>query len=666
MDFCYNKSMGNGTVASKFRLTSKIQSNQSNLRTPLIIPKADGINNQFSPLNQITPQQNNNNKQTIELKNQTTPIINEEVNKPITTPKPNLQQTPSPPIENNISHHPSNCNRCYRLKKKCTRAYPKCSHCERTGSDCEYVDRSKKRRKVVPANVEETKIDGQIVHIADTSKSKELVEQKLISISSLLADSNDEQVKKREMSKNNKIPTAALASSARRAQDKERQNIVDKINFKTTQKPTFSNLQEEFITMKEIKENELPLIFAMYYFENFSFKYPFINKVEFFEKLKKINFAKDSIVNLDIYLLLSIGCILYDSKCQTDHYTTYFKTKSILGIIDVLDLSFSTYMENNMELLILLSIYGIASLNSDLVWNLLGLLDRAVVKFELYKKLDTIQTSRIFWSIHNLDKEFSIISQRPSQFPSYNYFKENSITVSLYEEENISIVNRNIKLGMYQDALNDSLLSNSRDNLFEISKNLGIWTAGITKEFSLKYSTQSEVQCLVAWANIQSYYLQTVMDQISTTKNFQFPSNFIFHSFTALITASDKSSEKSKANTQSSIVSSMFWYSQYFNIVRYSIDSLIHFIIEKDNDLELRVKEFNDFLQQSLNMSKFIRAAKTSNTIEGYINLSDDNNKLIEELERVSLKLLGYDVNDDSESIVKLLEDVKNNVKKIL
>ena len=327
MDFCYNKLMGNGTVASKFKLTNKVQLNQSNLRTP-IIPKRG-----FEDMESAADTKN--------------------------TKECNTEASEVPEsTESSLTHHPSNCNRCYRLKKKCTRTFPKCSHCERTGSECEYVDRTKKRKKTADSGTQLSKSDGQLIHIASADPVQTgVVAHKLISVSSLLVtDQNEDQVKNREKFKHKKVATAALASSARRARDKERDNI-DKINFKTTQQASTSNIQEEFITMKEIKDDSLPLAFALNYFNNFGHKYPFVNKDFFLNKLKSIDFSKDSIVNLDIYLLLSIGCILYDAKMQTSHYSEYFKTKSIYSIIDVLDLSFSTYNEDSIHLLLLLSIY---------------------------------------------------------------------------------------------------------------------------------------------------------------------------------------------------------------------------------------------------------------------------------------------------------------------
>ncbi|KAG5421920.1 hypothetical protein I9W82_001013 [Candida metapsilosis] len=635
MDFYYNKSMGNGTVASKFKLTNKVQLNQSNLRTP-IIPKR-GFEDMESAADTKDTKESNTEANEV-----------------------------SESTESSLTHHPSNCNRCYRLKKKCTRTFPKCSHCERTGSECEYVDRTKKRKKTADSGAQSSKSDGQLIHIASADPVQTgVVAHKLISVSSLLVtDQNEDQVKNREKFKHKKVATAALASSARRARDKERDNI-DKINFKTTQQASTSNIQEEFITMKEIKDDSLPLAFALNYFNNFGHKYPFVNKDFFLNKLKSIDFSKDSIVNLDIYLLLSIGCILYDAKMQTSHYSEYFKTKSIYSIIDVLDLSFSTYNEDSIHLLLLLSIYGLASLNTEMVWNLVGLLNRATLKFDLFNKLDDISIERVFWSIHNLDKEISLVANRPSQFPKYAYIEKQDIDSVLYEEENLSLVKHYIALGKIQDSLVDAVLSHSRENLTTISHNLGSWVSSFTKDISLRYVSQPNLQELIPWANIQSYYMQTVMDQVSPTKSFQFPSNFIFHSFTSLISASDKSSAaENKHNTKLAIVASGIWYAQLFDVIKHSTDSLIHFLKGNDPAIGSKVLEFNEFLQQDLNLLKYIRGFQSLVHLEGYQNLSTKVNETIEVLEHLSIVLLGFDENGDSSSVLSILEGVKDKVER--
>ncbi|KAI3406405.2 hypothetical protein KGF56_000886 [Candida oxycetoniae] len=684
MDFCYNKSMGNGTIASKFRLTTKVQSNQSNLRTPLLAKKdVPKVSQNSIPHEEQQPRK-------ILPARPTHIVVGEKA-------------ATSEVVESTTSHHPSNCNRCYRLKKKCTRTYPKCSHCERTRSVCEYVDRSKKRRKtddgpvtaaatttttttnvatvVAPVTAATTTVAATadvhapvVTHIVTPTSNttanypgENSINWKPMSVSSLLVETSDEQMKKREMSKRKKVPTAALASSARRAREVEKDSIVDKINFKSIKGPIISNLKEEFITIKRMPDANLPMVFAMNYFENFGQKYPFINKVEFMKSLDNIDFSKDSIVNLDIYLLLSIGCILHDIKCSSEDFMLYFKTKSVESVIDVLDLSFTTFNPDDLHLLLLLCLCAVTSLNMDLTWNLVGMLNRAVLKFELFKKINDddndIIVERIFWSIHNLDKELSLLMKKPSQFPKYSYFDKKSIVKPLFEDENLSLVNSYLALGRYQDSLVDSILKNSREKLTQISSDLGVWVGAITKDISLKFVSEPFLQDLIPFANIQSYYLQAEIDQISTTKSFQFPSQFTFYSFTLLISASDKSvgSEK-KPNTKLAIAASGFWYLQLFNIIRYSITCLSYFIESGTNEVKLKVVEFQGFLQQAVNLLKYIRGNKTLRCLQGYRKLDEHVNKLISTLDNLSIKLLGFDCTD-SLAMLNLLKTINEEVK---
>ncbi|CAK9438437.1 uncharacterized protein LODBEIA_P26610 [Lodderomyces beijingensis] len=682
MDFCYNKSMGNGAVASKFRLTTKVQSNQSNLRTPLL-PKENLFDDLKTPASIVSGEPR-----------VLPPLSGKAKSKSESKPASNLDsdskskfhsksKSSSPEVESTSSHHPSNCNRCYRLKKKCSRTYPKCSHCERTGSDCEYVDRSKKRRKTNEGSGVETSAgagadadlnqDAPILpalnphhhhhhhHHHHQPIATKLPGFKSMSVSSLLANdaATDESIRAREMQKNFQIPTAALASSARRARERVKDNIVDKINFKITSNSVESNkLKDEFIAIRGITDKSLPITFALNFFENFGHKYPFVNKDDFLSRLGKIDFSKDSIVNLDVYLLLSIGCVLYDMKCLTGNYESYFKTKSSENILDILDLSFAAFNPEVFELLLLLSLYGVTRFKLDLVWNLVGILNRAIVKFELHKKLDDIRVERIFWSTHNLDKELSVLVRKPSQFPKYDYFEDRAITNSVYSEENLALINHYISLAKIQDSLVDSILKNTSAELKNISGALGRWVGSLTKDVSLKYVSEPHLQDLIPFANAQSYYLQTEMDQLSTTKSFQFPSQFIFYSFTLLIAASDKSAASDKKqSTKLAIVASGFWYLQLFNVIKYSIGCLGHFISSEDEEVRARVIEFHGFLQQAVNLLKYLRGSKTFSTLEGYSKIDEHVNELITILESLSIKLLSLEDGEES-AILDLLKQI--------
>lgn len=109
MSFYYKRPMGNGAMATKFRLGSVTQT-ESAVRTA-------------EPLQASGP--------TIQE--------NKDTNSDYEPP----------------SHFANSCNRCYRLKKKCSREFPRCSHCTRLGSECEYEDKKAKRRKTETTNSSE-------------------------------------------------------------------------------------------------------------------------------------------------------------------------------------------------------------------------------------------------------------------------------------------------------------------------------------------------------------------------------------------------------------------------------------------------------------------------------------------------------------------------------
>ncbi|ODV78534.1 uncharacterized protein CANTADRAFT_29628, partial [Suhomyces tanzawaensis NRRL Y-17324] len=609
MDFYYRKLMGNGTVASKFRLNSMLPS--SNTTTTTVQLKQSSVRDLLKRSEPAEEDGDESGKQ-------------------------------KHPIEFPETHHRNNCNRCYRLKKKCLREYPKCKNCLKTGAECEYVVRSNKRRKRGSA----PKLNGEGVLSTGISKedgSQEnkdvVVAHKLVSVSSMLANELYEDAMKKEPSNLTstntrrpikKITTAELSSSARRARDSPEVPLAQKIMTKslsTTSSP--ANLKEEFITMKPLPNEDLPLIFALNYFENYSSKYPFIDKNKFLTRLKSIDFKKEAIVNIDIYLLMSIGCLTFDLQSDLAKreklFPLYFNEKNVESTIEVLDLNlFNASTEEiieNMDLLLLLTIYSISSFNNELCWGLLGILNRLVVQLELYKpselssKIDTIHLQRIFWSVHNLDKELSLQLMRPSQFPAAEFTRV-PLPQNTFEgdDESLDLINQEIKYYQFHDLLLTSFLSGANrdsEKLKEISLSLEKWRVTTSSIIHKLHHQSQSLQDWTSYVNLNYYYLLIELDQLSPSESYQFTLHFLSNSFALIIsdTEAESNSSNSKLDVKLTLRSSLYWYKRLFKVINYNMTSLSKMVEStqlKKLDLSLRLSEFTGNLQLIVNLLRYI------------------------------------------------------------
>ncbi|KAK6454058.1 uncharacterized protein RJT20DRAFT_131565 [Scheffersomyces xylosifermentans] len=683
MDFYYRKSMGNGTVASKFRLSAfppSILSNQSNLRGSPKSTSATSFNSKSSKSPTTDAQRdaqtvislNNNTKEksedTLRITDSSDTSDDGVVSKKDVSLKPY-------PVEFPETHHPNNCNRCYRLKKKCSREYPRCTNCSKAGCGCEYVTRSNKRRRrtpgaknikhigqhssidsngVVRRDSQEEPVTQEVFHIEETnnkadkididsSADKSVVAHKLVSVSSLLSNNeehrNGSTFNSRDITpRPRKVPSAALSSMARREREREI-SIEDKLAKKSLQSIK-TNLKEEFITMKSVSHPDIPTTFVYNYLENFSYRYPFIDKSSFLKRFHEIDFLKESIINLDVYLVMSIGCLIYDTTADEKLFSNYFNDKSIESIIDGLNFSFNgNYNEEedlaNVELLLLLVIYSITSLNEELCWGLVGVLDRLIIQMDLYKSSSNIRRSRLFWSVYNIDKELSLLLDKPSQAPQKEFIGlQLPLTDKLYDDEELNLISQEIEFAQLQDRVLYLKLTNNRDSgdLTALSSALEKWRVTTSSAIHKVYSSSDLLQQYTSLVNLNYYYLLVEIDQISPSQSFQFTLQFISNSFALVIAESElKSGSETSSKKQLghiSLKSSLLWYRKLFKVISFNLDSLSKIIDSKELgklDLSLRLSEFNSNLQLMLNLLKFIykddfkgtRAAESINEYAG-------------------------------------------------
>lgn len=554
--------MGNGTVTSKFRLAlqdigSKLQDEQKEASEP-----KEAVQGEIIIVD--------NNKQNVE----------------------------SPE-----THHPNNCNRCYRLKKKCSREKPSCANCQKTKNECEYVIRTNKRRK------KETLVAPLEPKMAQ-----------LVSVSSMLINDNTSDFKMREIEKVNKRD--------KQVSDKVMNQLMKSFDFK-----------HEYITMQ--LDPSLSRIFVDNYFDNFELSYPFITRIEGESQINSISFHQEVIINLDLFLILSIGCLIYDYNHKTKHFDLIYKEK-LSSIIDVF-----SYNQLNMKNLILLTIYSILVLNEDLTWNLVGLLSRLVIKSDLYKgtqsesqdssqytaekgsQLTTDINSQstatnssqstpdkspqptsdasIFWTVYNLDKEYSLLLHKPSQFPPDEIIKTSKIDSG----ENVEIVNQYIQLYQYYNEILTLNLTGraNRESLIRLSTKVEEWRVETSKLVHHYYVKSKKLQDYINYINLQYYYILIEIDQLSTVESWQFTLQFLSNSFSLIL-------EEDVKNKLS--INNLYWYVKFFNVIKYNVKSLLRVFGRGLNKVELSLKltEFNSNLQLIINLLKYL---VTNNDNEGDI-----------------------------------------------
>lgn len=697
MDFYYRKLMGNGAITSKFRVSSLvgptfIQLKQSNLRgkagddelkndsnetsrstsagEQIVTSESSSIVGSESTVTDKSESRDSSNESTLEASDS----IEEPVSR-ITIPsilelEANLNNSETP-IETSKTHHPNNCNRCYRLKKKCSREYPKCSTCHKTGSECEYIIRSNKRRKRVDRadkvvfkvngkyggdlNEESPKKRSNFEHrdLIDESKNLPvtLVTVKKVSTPTPKLQHPDitspSPTSPTLQHPNSQVVFINGDSEKSYPPKKPSNSKVIKKSLTTT---TFStNLKEEFVTIPAIKNPELPHTFIRNYFENFSSRYPFLNKTKILESLANANFEQELIVNLDTYLVMSIGCLVYDKLV----FQEIFSEKNIESVIDVLDLDMEGALEveitDNLTLLLLLNIYSIVSLNSVLAWNVLSLLTKLVLQLHLYRGTH----ERIVWSVHNLDSELSLLYKRPGLFPrAYN--KSEIPKAKLYEDEDLSLVALEIEYCKMSSTILDLKLRAdlqiedlNQTNLQEISERLERWRVSLSSSVNASALFQ-DTRALI---NLNYFYLHVELDQLSPIELLQFVFQFLSNSFSLLISENAKNE---KDNLRILLQSSLTWFIKLNNVIRYTLVLMLKMLSSTRATLEtsLKLNEFNSNLQLIVNLLRYVK--------EGSL-LKGDNG--VEVLHRLSLQLSGFDLllsrNGEKEVLTAEIEKVR-------
>lgn len=604
MDFYYRKLMGNGTVASKFRLN----------------------------------------------------VSQSEGGKPQTGDPENLPLFLESSFETSGTHHRSNCVRCYRLKKKCSRTYPRCSYCLKTGSQCDYVDRRNKRRKKSLENGDSDPLEvlssvpiASLVHKGETEELFHHIDLPAVENGNIVVSNGPKASKLgRNGLEGPSLPEAISSLHGRMIRS-------------SALAGSRQELQHQFLVVRAIEDVSLPQAFAHTFFANYEWKYPFLGQKLFFTKFKDITFTNETFVSIDVYLVMAVGCILYDSNNNTQYYQDFFSDKLIESIVDVISHDFGSEDDwHTAHLLILLCIYAINVSNSKLVWNVVGYLNRLLIFLtDFTGKKNQCARKRCFWSIFNLDKELSLMLDKPSQFMSTQIIKvQSSFEDSLDDGERESLaplMKQAVEIHLLQDrmiSLKLGLLERLPEALTQYSSDLDKWRVAILLLVHLEYADQPLLQNFIGLVNLDYYYLLIELDQLSSTESFQFTLQFLSNSFSLLL--NEQSVKKGVVGTS---LYSLFWFNKFFKVVDYNIESLLRILGENLAPAELSnvLAEFNSNLQLIINLLKFL--VNSTHRPKHYL---DKLNRCVNKLTLLNTKLMGFNsLGAGAEEVAALAKEVE-------
>lgn len=559
MDVYYRKLMGNGTVASKFRLELKAVDEKA-------------------PAKAATP-----------------PVIDQTMR--IYPPPSNGTDL--------VSHHESNCVRCYKLKKKCSRTYPMCDYCSRSGTACKYVERRRKKQRLE---------EPSGLPLAEKPKS--------VSISSLVhRDETDEPFRNIDVANllpqhQQELPTISRYGSSESLRSlmrgKQYLSLHRKLVSLSLGLRSRHKLLDELLVVKAILDLSLPSSFMHTFIGNYEWKYPFLPLLNIIKRFKTLSFNNETLVNLDIYLALAIGCSIYDSNHNTQHFKAYFSDSLIESINDIVSYDFVPEEDvETTDILILLSIYAINVSNTSLIWSILGYLNRLIIYMADFSDPNSKKLrQRLFWSVFNLDKELSLLLNKPSQFVPWQVIKvSRDFESSLQEGELVhlaSLMTSAVELHRLQDRMLSfslGLEETNKDALTKYSSDLESWRVSILLLIHTEYADLLLLQNFIGLINLDYYFLLIELDQLLSTESFQFTLQFLSNSFSLLL--SEQSEKKGVVGTS---MHSLFWYLKFFKVVEYKLSSLQRVLSSDVSKTELnsRLNEFNSNVQLILNLINFL------------------------------------------------------------
>ncbi|CAH6723323.1 hypothetical protein CLIB1444_14S01508 [[Candida] jaroonii] len=536
----------------------------------------------------------------------------------------------------------NSCHRCHRLKKKCSKDFPSCSYCIRTSNDCFYLNKShiksknssedfKSKSSIFPEIMKPEKEsitilrnwihkdiesyddnnNGEAGNIANNPKTEQSTgccksnNGFIKGITNLITGNNGVDPRNENMHQNmhnangvNEIPPHKILRTKTLSISSLLSDVTpgvtnERVSCKLISKALKLNrhFDEEFVNLKPIGEKKLALAFAANYFCNYSHIYPIFSEDQIVSKLKQMDFEKENVVNCHTYLILSIGCLIYDSIHMTKHYNKCFSESLIDSVIDITNFnpkSCNTESElNDIKTMILFTVHYMNRNDDLVVSNMITILSRIILKFEFFKlnsgdKFKMIKNC-IFWTVINLDFEFNLITDNPVAVSldlwKLLYYKNSKLQLLTAtpsnNEDDVVYSNRIIEFNLLQKRIIDLKVVTkvAGDNqemaeLKEISKAVEVWRVNSTGCVSKLFEDHHEDAKFYSFmVNLHFFYLLIESDQLSSTKNSEFSLQFlsIYYQLTSQI----------DTNKQTGLaINNLIYIYKLMNVVKYNLINL--------------------------------------------------------------------------------------------
>lgn len=598
----------------------------------------------------------------------------------------------------------NSCHRCHRLKKKCSKDFPSCLYCIRTSNDCFYLNKShiksknsnedfKSKSSILPEIMKPEKenitilrnwIHKDIESYDDNSGDginnviPGIVQQSNNGTNPPPVSSNNGtgvQAGKEGPNPNsenmhqtmhnancaNEIPphkilrTKTLSISSLLS-DVTPGDSNERVNCKLISKALKLNKHsdEEFVTLKPVSDGKLPLAFAANYFCNYSHIYPIFSEDQIMLKLKSMDFAKENVINCHTYLILSIGCLIYDSIFMTKHFGKCFSESLIDSVIDITNFNpkscSSESQLNDLKTMILFTVYYMNRNDDLVVSNMITILSRIILKFEFYKlnasdKFKMIKNC-IFWTVINLDFEFNLIIHNPVAVSldlwKLLYYKNSKLQLLTASPstnaDDVVYSNRIIEFNLLQKRIIDLKVvtkvagdNQEMTELKEISKAVEVWRVNSTGCVSKLFEDNHEdAKFYSLMVNLHFFYLLIESDQLSTTKNSEFSLQFlsIFYQLTSQI----------NPHKQTGLaINNLIYIYKLMNVVKYNLINI---------KIQSLFSNFKMNLPVITNLFRILRVKypiiddKTMAKFENIANVSTYDQSLLKEIDEI-LQLLG-------------------------
>ena len=498
-----------------------------------------------------------------------------------------------------------NCEKCYRLKKKCLRGLPTCSNCAKTGTICIYSQRGNKKKRPRELDSAEEGDKGKTETLRPITFAFDIIDK---------PESNNPELVENSNSAKTSVSIPTLLTTGKKNGDSEHRNHneVGSHKYVTTsehkkrahspklfllERPLKSisslphsqntNLREELIIVSPIEE-PLPVNFVLSYFSNYETLYPIINKAAFLDSFKELELNEESMVNLDVYLVMCIGCLIYDSNNKTEHFKNHFNDSVVHSIMDVLSFTKNEHNDDNenlenLKILILLVIYASCTFNYEFCWSLVGVIDRLIVELNYFKPVSSQLNlqQRIFWSAFNIDVELSMSLGRYGLLPSPDLVSLPLPSERLHDGEPLDLIRQEIIYYTYQSRLiHLSYLDEpDRSDLSKLRQALDEWHVSIILTTYACYSNDPLLRDYSCIVNLKYYFL-TVMIELSSSASWsQFTLQYLSNSFSLMI---QEPNHSDKARILPAI-SNLFWFNSFTRVVHYSVASFVDYLIANAN-----------------------------------------------------------------------------------